>query len=146
MLFVRGVAEGAEIGIVRRFDAHAATCADESMKFFHRTNDIAQVFNHVNRAELVEGAIGKRIGKPIQIADHIGGSRAIDIDSDCAGILFHAAADIENPLSWLLPILGGCFRMRHEFADLTKVRLTNASVTRRTGPSWFRPRTHQTGD
>src|SRR5258705_116250 len=55
-----GIAEGAEIGIVRGLDADAAAGAHQAMKFLHGGDHVGEVLDDVDGAQLVERVIGER--------------------------------------------------------------------------------------
>ncbi len=101
VLFVRRVAERAVIGVVRRFDADAAAGLHQPVEFLHGPDDIAQMLDYVDRTQAVEGAVGERIGEPVEIADDVGRAGRVDVDTNGALVLANAAADIqrsqENP-------------------------------------------------
>ena len=50
-----GVAEGAEVGVVRSHDQHFAAGAHQAVKLLHGFHDVAHVFDHVDGLERVEG-------------------------------------------------------------------------------------------
>lgn len=93
------VAERTEVGIVRRGDVDRSSGPKQPVKFFHRPENVGDVFNHVNSSNAVEGSIGKRVWKSVQIAEHIGSCARNPIDSDGARILVYTTADVEDPRS-----------------------------------------------
>src|SRR4051794_12913384 len=95
-MLVGRVAEGAEIGIVRRFDPYTPPQPDEAVKLFHRANDVGEVLDHMNSTQAVEGTIGERVGKTVQIADEVGGAGGVDVNADGVRKLADAAADVER--------------------------------------------------
>jgi hypothetical protein len=90
------VTKGAEIGVVRRHDNESAAWRKQAVEFFHRPNHVRNVFNDMNRPNLLEGGIaeGKRI--VVQICQNIRLGVGVTVNSDRAGIFVHAAPDIEN--------------------------------------------------
>jgi hypothetical protein len=94
---VRGIAERAEVGVMRRRDEQPAARCQYAMEFLHRADHIGDVLDHVNGAQLAEGAVAKRVRKTVQIAQHVGAGVGVAIDADGAGVLVDAAAYIENP-------------------------------------------------
>src|SRR5689334_12060268 len=96
VMAMSGVAEGAEIGVVRRFDANRAAGADQAMKLLHRPDHVIDVFDDVDGGEAVEGAVGERVGEAIEIGEDVGAAGRIAVEADGAGLFMNAAADIED--------------------------------------------------
>src|SRR5262245_23300296 len=96
MAAVSGIAERAEIGIVRSLDPDCAARFGQAMEFLHGADDVGYVLDHVDRHDPVEGAVGERIGEAIEIAENVGLAGGIAIDADRAGSLPDPAADVEN--------------------------------------------------
>jgi hypothetical protein len=91
-----GVAEGAEVGIVRRDDEDLASGANEAVKFFHGFHDVAHVFDHVNGLQGVEGGISERVRKLVELANHVGSAGGVAVDANGSGEFVDAAADVEG--------------------------------------------------
>lgn len=89
-----GIAEGAEVSIVRGDDDGAAAGREHAMKLFDRADHIADMLNNVDGANLAEGAVGEWPGEAVEIGDHIGARVGVPIDADRAGVLVDPAADI----------------------------------------------------
>lgn len=68
---MRRIAKRAEIRVVRGFDPDPAAGLHQTVKLFHRLDHIVDVFNHMDRAQVIEGSIGERIREAIEIADDI---------------------------------------------------------------------------
>lgn len=94
---VRRIAEGAEVGVMRRDDVRRAARPQQAMKLFHRRDHVSHMLDHMHGAYLVENAIPQRIWMPIEIADHIRCSTGDAVKSDGAGIFVYPTADIEDP-------------------------------------------------
>lgn len=101
VMFVRGVAERTVIGVMRSFNANPPARPHQAMELFHRPDNVGQMFDNVDSSEAIKGSVGEGIRKAVQIADHVGGARRVQIDTDRAWILADAATDVED--SW--PIL-----------------------------------------
>jgi hypothetical protein len=93
---VGGIAKRAEVGVVRRLDAHRAARPHQAVELFHGADDVRHVFDHVDGQQPVEGVIRKRIGKVVQIAKHVGAAGGIPIDTDGSGLLMNPAADVQD--------------------------------------------------
>ena len=90
-----GVAEGAEVGVVRRYQEDAPGWADDAMEFLHGANDIGHVLDDMDGAQGVEGVIAERIRKTVEVAEDIGAAAWVAIDSDGAGMFMDAAPDVQ---------------------------------------------------
>ena len=93
---MRRIAERAEIGVMRGHDQQPAVRRRNAVEFFHGTDHIRDMLNHMDRSYGVERTIPERIRETVQVADDIGLSSGVAIDAYRAGILFDAAPDIEN--------------------------------------------------
>jgi len=96
VVFVGGVAERAVVGVMGRFDADAATGTDEAVKFLHGADDVCEVLDDVDGAEVIESAVGKGVREMVEVAEDVGGAGGVEIDADCAGEFADAAADVES--------------------------------------------------
>src|ERR1035437_6721035 len=94
---VSGVAERAEIGVVRGLQAHGAAGPHQAVELLHCAHDVADVFDHVDRRQPVERAVGERIGKAVDAQQDFGAAGGIAVDSDGSGLLVNSAADVERP-------------------------------------------------
>src|SRR5271169_3361848 len=94
---MRGVAERAEVGVMRRGEKHAAARREHAMKLFHGADHVRDVLDHMDRAQLTERIVAKRVRKTVEIAKHIGAGIPIAIHADGARVFVDAAADVENP-------------------------------------------------
>src|SRR6185369_14837648 len=94
---VRRVAKGAEIGVVRRLQAHGAARPHQAVELLHGAYDIVHVLDHVDRGQAVERAVGKRVGEAVEVHQYVGAAGGIAVDADGAGLLVNPAADIERP-------------------------------------------------
>ena len=90
-----GIAERAEIGVVRRDDEHLTARADQSMKLFHAADDVRDVLDHVHSLQRVERRIAERVRDAIEIAQDVGAAGGIAIDTDRALPFVDPAADVE---------------------------------------------------
>jgi hypothetical protein len=93
---MRRVAERAEIGIVRGLDPDAAAGAHQAVKFLHGPDHIGEVLDDVNGTQLVEGAVGERVGSVVEVAENVGAAVRIPVDADGTRVLIDAAADIKH--------------------------------------------------
>src|SRR5208282_5808622 len=92
-----GVAERAEVGVVRRDDQNPAARADQAMKLLHGADDVGNVLDDVHGAQGLEGTVAERVGEPVQVAQNVGAATGIAIDADRARIFVDATADVESP-------------------------------------------------
>ena len=93
---VGGVAERAEIGVMRGHDDGAAAGCEQAVELFHGADHVRDVFDQVYGANLNEGAVAKREWKVIEVGDDVGARVEIAIYSDRAGIFVYAAADVQD--------------------------------------------------
>jgi len=90
-----GIAEGAEIGVVRRDDDHLAAGSDQAMKLLHAADDVRDVLDHVHGLQRVERRIAERVRDVVEVAQYVGAAGGIAIDTDRAWTLVDPAADVE---------------------------------------------------
>ncbi len=90
-----GIAERAEIRIMRRDNHSLAAWNQQTMDFFNGFDNIANVLDHMCRANFAEGIVAERKGKTIQICDHVCLGIEVSVQADRAGILVDPAADIK---------------------------------------------------
>src|SRR5580704_3893993 len=93
---VGGVAERAVVGVVRRGNENRAAGFCDAVKFFHRGDDVGDVFDDVLAANVVEGVVFKRERAFIEMRDDVGGGVDVHIEADGAGIFFGTATYVEN--------------------------------------------------
>jgi hypothetical protein len=93
---MRGIAKGAEIGVMRSGDEDGAAWFGDAVKFFHGRDDVRDVFDDVFGTKLVERIIAEGQAAMVQVAEDIGGGGWIHIEADGAGIFCRSAAYVEN--------------------------------------------------
>src|ERR1035437_1072700 len=93
---VGGIAARAEIGVVRRLDAHRAARAHQAVKLLRGAHHVGDVLDHVDGRQPVERAVGERVGEPVQVRQDVGAAGGIPVDTDGARLLVNAAADVES--------------------------------------------------
>src|ERR1700730_11954305 len=91
-----GIAEGAEIGVVRRDDEDPAAGNENAVELLHRGDHVRDVLDHVDGAERVKGTVAERIGKAVEVAQDIGARSRIAVDPDSPRKLIDAAADVKR--------------------------------------------------
>ncbi len=94
-----GVAEGAEIGVVRGLEAHGAAGAHQAVELLHGADHVVHVLDDVDGGEAVEGAVGEGVGETVEVGEHVGAAGGIAVDADGAGLFVDPAADVEDPQS-----------------------------------------------
>src|SRR5229473_7817532 len=114
------VAEGAEIGIVRRLYPDAAPRANQPVKLLHGPDHIREVLDDVNRTQLSERVIRERIGDMVEVAQHIGMAVRIPVDADCARRLVDPATDVERPRLIHVIILPKLYNDGRTIANVTR--------------------------
>src|SRR5580698_6618450 len=95
MTAVSGIAEGAEIRIVRGFDAYRAARPHHPVEFFHSGHNVRHMFDHVDGQQPVEGTVPKWVGKAVEIAKDVGAGGAVPIDPDGSRLLVNPAAHVQ---------------------------------------------------
>src|SRR5579884_2743125 len=93
---MRRIAERTEVSVMWRNDVNTAAGTHQAVEFFDGPHHVADVFDDVNRPQQIEGIIFKRVGKPVEIANHVGLGARVDVDADGAWILVDPAADVKN--------------------------------------------------
>ena len=93
---VSGVAERAEIRIMRRNNEDAPSGADQPVKFLHCADYVGDVLDDMDRAQLIESSVAKRVRKTVEVADDVSMGIGIQIDSNSARVLVDSTADVEN--------------------------------------------------
>ena len=91
-----GITPGAEVGVVGRLEDDLAAGLQDAVKFFHRRDDVTDVFDDVNETGFV---VAVRLDGPwelIEIPDDVGGGIGVSIDAGATGEFFYPAADIED--------------------------------------------------
>ena len=96
MPLVGGVAEGAEIRVVRRNNHRAATVCQQSVEFFHGSDDVAHVLDYMQRPNFAKRTIGEWKWELIKIGDDISLGFRVSVNTNGAGIFVDAAANIKN--------------------------------------------------
>src|ERR1017187_10045133 len=94
---MRGVAEGAEVGVMRGNDIYLAACANQAVKLLHGADHVGNVLDHMNGLEGVEGRIAKRVRKPVELAQHVGAAGRVAVYADRALSLVDPATDVKHP-------------------------------------------------
>lgn len=102
MPFVRGVAEGTEVGVVRGHDEYAASRFKQTMEFFDGPYDVGNVFDQVDRTDFSKGTVLKREREVVKIGNDVGIGVRIPIDPDSAWIFLDPAADVENTVAYII--------------------------------------------
>jgi len=91
-----GVAEGTEVGVVGGSEEDAAAGPGQAMKLLHGADHILHVFNHVDSADLSEGAVAKGVRKAVEVGEDVGAAGGIAVETDGAGELVDAAPDVKD--------------------------------------------------
>ena len=91
-----GIAEGTEIGVVRRDDVDGAAWAHQAMEFLNRADDVGYVLDHVYGPQLIERIVAERVREMVEVADDVGVRPGVAIDANRAGVLIDPAADVED--------------------------------------------------
>src|SRR5450755_1499564 len=97
VVLVGGIAEGAEIGVMRRLQAHGAARAHQAVELLHGADHVAHVLDGVDGRQPVERTVGERVGKAVEVRQHVGTAGGIAVDSDGAGLLVNPAAHVQRP-------------------------------------------------
>src|SRR5947209_7837754 len=91
-----GIAEGAEIGVMRSNDEDSASLRGYAVELFHGAHHVGDVLDDMHGANGGKGGAPERIGETVQIADDVGAGGRIPIDADRTGIFIDTAADVQN--------------------------------------------------
>ncbi len=93
-----GVAERAEVGVVRGYDKDPAGRRDDAMKLLHGPDNVRHMLNYMHGAERGKRVVAERVRKTVEVADDVGTAARVAIDTDCSGIFIDAAANVERAL------------------------------------------------
>ncbi len=93
---MRGVAERAEVGIVRSGDEDASAIPQQAMELLHGTDHVGHVLDNVDGPDFVEGVIAERVRKVVEIAKDVGARSGNAVDADRAGIFVNPTPNVEN--------------------------------------------------
>lgn len=96
---VRGIAERAEVGVVRRRDVHRSAGLQQPVELFDGADHVGDMLDDVDRADVIEALIAERVREPVYIHDRVRRRARNPIDADRAGILVYPATDVEDALS-----------------------------------------------
>lgn len=66
------------------------------MEFFDRADHVADMFDDMHGADMVEGRVCEWVGPAIDIDEHVGGGTSDTIDSESARVLVDSAAYVED--------------------------------------------------
>src|ERR1022692_3756016 len=106
MVLVRGIAEGAEIGVMRRLQAHRAARLLQPVELLHGADHGAHVIDGMDGRQPIERVVGERVGKAVEVRQDVGAAGGIAVDSDGAGLLVNPAAHVQRPQASAIT----CFR------------------------------------
>ncbi len=90
------IAEGTEIGIVRRDDDGFATGREQTVKFLHGLNDVADMLDHVRGSDFAKRTVAEWKGIVIEIRNHVGPGVRVSVQADGSGVLVNAATNVKN--------------------------------------------------
>ena len=93
---MRWVAEGAEIGVMRRDDNGVAAWCKQPVKFFNRAYDVSDVLDHMDGSDLAKRAISEGKRKMVEIGYYIRSGARVAVHADSSRMFVNSAADIEN--------------------------------------------------
>ena len=66
------------------------------MKLLHGADDVGDVLDDVDGAQLIEGAVAEGIGEPIEVAEDVGAGMRVAVDPDGSWDLVDSAAHVEH--------------------------------------------------
>jgi len=96
VVFVRRIAEGAEIGVVRRLNPDRAAGPNQTVELLHGRDDVVQVLDDVDGGKAVEAGIGEGVRTVVEIDERVGTAVGIAVDADCSRLLVETAADVKD--------------------------------------------------
>jgi len=102
MVFVGGIAEGGEVGVVRSDDVNPGAIASQPMKLLDGADEISKMLDDVNHANPVETRHCEGIREMVQVYQDVRARCWIPVDADRAGEFVHAATDVKDPHLFIL--------------------------------------------
>ncbi len=108
---MRRVAEGTEVRVVRGFDSNRTAGPDQTVEFLHGPYDIGEMFNDVDRPQVVKSSIREGVGEGVEVDQNIGVAGGIEIHADDGGVrgtreFLDAAANVEKFQRFRVPSHG----------------------------------------
>src|SRR5580704_3473305 len=79
---MRGIAERAEVGVMRSDDEDAAGRRDDAVKLLHGADDIGYMLDDMHGAKRCERVVAERVRETVEVADDVGPAARIAIDAD----------------------------------------------------------------
>ncbi len=91
-----GVAEGAEVGVVRCKDVNTAARDQQPVEFLHGTDYIRDMLDDVGGAHFPERIVTKREWEVVQVGNDVGLGVDVAVEPDRTGVFVDSAADVED--------------------------------------------------
>jgi hypothetical protein len=66
------------------------------VEFLHGADDILNVLNHMDGADLGEGGVAEGVGETVEVGEDVGVGGGIAVEADGAGEFVDAAAYVED--------------------------------------------------
>ncbi|SRR5689334_2919700 len=92
---VGGIAERTEVGVVRRDDERLAAGTQQAVEFLHGLDYVGDMLDHMNGLQFIEDRVAERVGKTVEVAEHIGTGGRVAVDANGPWEFVDAAADVE---------------------------------------------------
>ncbi len=89
-----GIAEGAEIGVMRGDNDQPAARSEQAMEVLHGAQNAGDMFDHVGGANFDKRAVGEGQGRLVEIRDYVGAACRVGVYADRAGKFVDAAAGV----------------------------------------------------
>ena len=83
---------------MRRYDLESATRLRDAMKFRYERKHVRHMLDHVIANDQFKLIVSERIRKDAEIVDDVGMTARVSVDTDCAGKLILATANVQNSL------------------------------------------------
>jgi len=93
---MRGIGIEVEAAEVRNAHDNAPTGPGHAMQFFHDRNDVLKMLDDVLTHYPVELAIRERVGKVVEIPNHVRAVTWIDVECDCSDNLLPPGTYMES--------------------------------------------------
>jgi len=81
---------------MRRDDHEPAAGREQAVKLFHGADDVRQVLDDVNGADLSKRVFAEREREMVEIGENVGPGVRVAIDTDGSRIFVDPAADVED--------------------------------------------------
>ena len=93
---VRWILPRRRVGVVRSLDVDLCSMPGDAMNFFHRAGNRLDMLDHVNHPDAVKAVVWERVGKLVQIMNHVDPFQGCDVQPNASRPFMFPATNIQN--------------------------------------------------